>query len=340
MLRTDLDALPVSEQTGLAYASKQTVVAAGGSTTGVMHACGHDIHMTSLLGTAKFLAEHKDLWHGTLVIIGQPAEERGSGAKAMLDAGLFTKFPRPDFALALHCESATPTGKVAVSAGYSLANVDSVDIEVKGRGGHGAAPNTTVDPIVQAAELVLSLQTIVSREMNPIEPAVVTVGAIHGGSKHNIIGDSCKLQITVRSYKPDVREKVLASIKRRTLAIAKAYDAPEPVITVSESVPALENDAQLTERVRQSFLSAIGTENVLPMEPVMGGEDFSQYGLAGVPIVMYRLGVVSPQRLERYKQLGQIPPSLHSPFFYPEPKESLETGITTMVSASIDLMQK
>ncbi len=340
MLRTDLDALPVSEQTGLAYASKQTVVAAGGSTTGVMHACGHDIHMTSLLGTAKFLAEHKDLWHGTLVIIGQPAEERGSGAKAMLDAGLFTKFPRPDFALALHCESATPTGKVAVSAGYSLANVDSVDIEVKGRGGHGAAPNTTVDPIVQAAELVLSLQTIVSREMNPIEPAVVTVGAIHGGSKHNIIGDSCKLQITVRSYKPDVREKVLASIKRRTLAIAKAYDAPEPVISVSESVPALENDAQLTERVRQSFLSAIGTENVLPMEPVMGGEDFSQYGLAGVPIVMYRLGVVSPQRLERYKQLGQIPPSLHSPFFYPEPKESLETGITTMVSASIDLMQK
>jgi amidohydrolase len=339
LLRTDLDALPVSEQTGLPYASKQTVVAAGGSTTGVMHACGHDIHMTSLLGTAKFLAEHKDLWHGTLVIIGQPAEERGSGAEAMLAAGLFTKFPKPDFALALHCESFTPTGKVALSPGYSLANVDTVDIEVKGRGGHGAAPDTTIDPIVQAAELVMSLQTIVSREMKPIEPAVVTVGSIHGGSKHNIIGDSCKLQLTVRSYKPEVREKVLGSIKRRAMAIAKAYDAPDPIITVSESVPALENDANLTERVRQSFQSAIGTENVLPMEPVMGGEDFSQYGLAGVPIVMYRLGVVSPERLERFKQLGQNPPSLHSPFFYPDPKESLETGIKTMVSATVDLMQ-
>ena len=340
MLRTDLDGLPVSEQTGLPYASKQTVVAAGGSTSGVMHACGHDIHMTNLLGTARFLAEHRDLWKGTLVIIGQPAEERGSGAKAMLDAGLFKKFPRPDFALALHCESSTPTGKVAVSPGYSLANVDSVDIEVKGRGGHGAAPETTVDPIVQAAELVLSLQTIVSREIKPIEPAVITVGAIHGGTKHNIIGDNCKLQVTVRSYKPDVREKMLAAIKRRALAIAQAYDAPEPTITVSEGTPALENDAPLTERVRQSFYSAIGTENVLPMQPVMGGEDFSQYGLAGVPIVMYRLGVVSPERLARFEQLGQEPPSLHSPFFYPDPQDALATGITTMVSASVDLLQK
>lgn len=340
MLRTDLDGLPVSEQTGLPYASKQTVLAAGGSSSGVMHACGHDIHMTNLLGVARFLAEHRDLWSGTLVIIGQPAEERGSGAKAMLDDGLFTKFPRPDFALALHCESSTPTGKVAVSPGYSLANVDSVDIEVKGRGGHGAAPETTVDPIVQAAELVLSLQTIVSREIKPIEPAVITVGAIHGGTKHNIIGDSCKLQITVRSYKPDVREKMLASIKRRALAVAQAYDAPEPTITVSEGTPALENDGPLTERVRQSFHSALGTENVLPMEPVMGGEDFSQYGLAGVPIVMYRLGVVSPERLDRFAKLGQEPPSLHSPFFYPDPQESLATGITTMVSAAVDLLQK
>ncbi len=339
MLRTDLDGLPVSEQTGLPYASKQTVIAAGGSTSGVMHACGHDIHMTNLLGSAQFLAEHRDLWQGTLIIIGQPAEERGSGAKAMLDDGLFTKFPRPDFALALHCESSTPTGKVAVSPGYSLANVDSVDIEVKGRGGHGAAPETTVDPIVQAAELVLSLQTIVSREIKPIEPAVITVGAIHGGTKHNIIGDNCKLQLTVRSYKPEVREKILASIRRRATAIAKAYDAQEPIITVSEGTPALENDGPLTERVRQSFHSALGTENVLPMEPVMGGEDFSQFGLAGVPIVMYRLGVVSPERLKRFEQLGQVPPSLHSPFFYPDPRESLETGITTMVSASVDLLQ-
>lgn len=339
MLRTDLDALPVTEQTGLPFASKQTVVAAGGSTSGVMHACGHDIHMTNLLGTAQYLATHRDQWKGTLMIIGQPAEERGSGAKAMLAAGLFTKFPKPDFALALHCESTTPTGKVAVSAGYSLANVDSVDIEVRGRGGHGAEPSTTVDPIVQAAELVMSLQTVVSREVKPIEPAVVTVGSIHGGSKHNIIGDKCALQITVRSYKPDVREKMLAAIKRKALAIAKAYDAPEPVITVSEGVPALQNDSAMTDRVRQSFQIALGTENVLPMEPVMGGEDFSQFGLAGVPIVMYRLGVVSPERLARFEQLGQNPPSLHSPSFYPDAQPALETGIVTMVSATLDLMR-
>ncbi len=340
MLRTDLDALPVSEQTGLDYASKQTVVAAGGSTSGVMHACGHDIHMTSLLGTAKYLASHPDQWQGTLMLIGQPAEERGSGAKAMLEDGLFTRFPKPNFALALHCESETPTGKIAVSPGFSLANVDSVDIEVKGRGGHGAAPDTTVDPIVQAAELILSLQTIVSREIKPIESAVITVGAIHGGTKHNIIGDSCQLQVTVRSYKPDVREKLLSSIKRRALAIAQAYNAPEPVIKISEGVPALENDAPLTERVRQSFQATLGTENVLPMEPVMGGEDFSQYGLAGVPIVMYRLGVIDPDRLERFKQLGQNPPSLHSPFFYPDAAETLPTGILSMVGATLDLMPR
>ncbi len=339
MLRTDLDALPVSEQTGLAYASKQTVLAAGGTTSGVMHACGHDIHMTNLLGTAKYLATHREQWQGTLMLIGQPAEERGSGAKAMLDDGLFVRFPKPDFALALHCESETPTGKIAVSPGFSLANVDSVDIEVKGRGGHGAAPDTTIDPIVQAAELVMSLQTIVAREIKPIDSAVITVGAIHGGTKHNIIGDSCQLQLTVRSYKSQVREKLLASIKRRALAIAQAYNAPEPVITVSEGTPALENDATLTARVRLAFQSALGTENVLPMEPVMGGEDFSQYGLAGVPIVMYRLGVVDPARLERIKQLGQTPPSLHSPFFYPDAAEALQTGILSMVSATLDLMQ-
>jgi amidohydrolase len=339
MLRTDLDALPVTEQTGLPFASKQTVVAAGGSTSGVMHACGHDIHMTNLLGVAQYMAAYQQKWKGTLVIIGQPAEERGSGAKAMLDEGLFKRFPRPDFALALHCESTTPTGKIAVSPGYSLANVDSVDIEVKGKGGHGAEPSTTVDPIVQAAELILSLQTIVSREIKPIEPAVITVGSIHGGSKHNIIGDKCMLQLTVRSYKPDVREKMLAAIKRKALAVAKAYDAPEPTITVFESVPALQNDAAMTERVRKSFQMALGTENVLAMEPVMGGEDFSQFGLAGVPIVMYRLGVISPERLTRFQQLNQNPPSLHSPAFYPDAREALETGIVSMTSATLDLLR-
>ncbi len=338
MLRTDLDALPVSEQTGLPFASKQTVLTDSGTSSGVMHACGHDMHMSSVIGAARYLAAHKQDWRGTLMLIGQPAEERGSGAKAMLEDGLFTRFAKPDYAVALHCESNTPTGKVAVRAGYSLANVDSVDIEIKGRGGHGAAPDTTVDPIVQAAELVLSLQTIVSREMKPIEPAVVTVGSIHGGTKHNIIGDNCHLQITVRSYTPAVREKLLGSIRRRAKAIAQAYGAPEPIISVSEGTPALENHKDLTERVTKTFQNAIGSENVLDMEPVMGGEDFSQYGLAGVPIVMYRLGVVSQQRLDRFKELGQVPPSLHSPFFYPDADEALATGVKTFVAVTLDLL--
>ena len=338
LLRTDLDALPVTESTGLPYASKQTVVSDSGATSGVMHACGHDIHMANLIGVARFMASHRDLWSGTLMLIGQPAEERGAGARAMLDDGLFVKFPKPSFALALHCESSTPTGKVALSPGYSMANVDSVDIVVQGRGGHGSAPETTIDPIVQAAELVMALQTIVSREVKPSEPAVVTVGAIHGGTKHNIIGDTCHLQLTVRSYSDDVRRQVLSAIKRKSLAVAKSYNAPEPEITLSEGTPALRNDDTLTAQVTDSFRLALGSENVLPMDPVMGGEDFSQYGLAGVPIVMYRLGVVSQQRLDEYQQAGRNPPSLHSPTFYPDASEALEVGIKSMVSATLDLM--
>jgi hippurate hydrolase len=338
MLRTDLDALPVTEQTGLPFASKQTVTTEAGTSSGVMHACGHDIHMCSLIGAARYLASHRQQWHGTLMLIGQPAEERGAGAKAMIKDGLFTRFARPDFAVALHVESATPTGKVALRSGYSLANVDSVDIHLVGRGGHGAAPDTTIDPIVQAAELVMSLQTIVSREIKPIEPAVVTVGAIHGGTKHNIIGDACDLQLTVRSYTAEVREKILASIKRRAKAIAEAYGAPEPTVSVSEGTPALENNRELTERLTDVFKKTIGEENVLDMEPVMGGEDFSQYGLAGVPIVMYRLGAVSQKRLDRYRELGETPPSLHSPFFYPDADEALPTGVTTLVAATLDLL--
>ena len=338
MLRTDLDALPVTEATGLPYASTQTVVTESGTPSGVTHACGHDIHMTNLIGVARYFAEHRSAWQGTLMLIGQPAEERGAGAKAMLDDGLFTRFGKPDYALALHCESETPTGKVALSPGYSLANVDSVDITVKGRGGHGSAPETTIDPIAQAAELVVSLQTIVSREVKPGAPAVVTVGSIHGGTKHNIIGDSCQLQLTVRSYTPEIRKQLLSAIKRKALAVAQAYGAPEPDITTSEGTPALENDAELTPHVTDSLRLALGSENVLPMPPVMGGEDFSQYGLAGVPIVMYRLGVIAPERLARFSELGQQPPSLHSPTFYPDAREALATGLLSMISATTDLL--
>ncbi len=338
MLRTDLDALPVTEATMLPFASKAQTKTEDGATSGVMHACGHDLHMTIVTGSAQYLAEHRQAWKGTLLLIGQPAEERGSGALAMLKDGLFTRFPKPDFAVALHVESSTPAGSIAVRGGYMLANVDNVDIEVIGRGGHGASPESTIDPIVQAAELVMSLQTIVSREIKPIEPAVITVGSMHGGTKHNIIGDRCHLQLTVRSYSPKVREALLNAIRRRANGIATTYGAPEPKIRVSEGTPALENNQPLADRLTKTFKSVLGEERVLAAEQAMGGEDFSQYGLAGVPILMYRLGVIAPHRLEHFRKLDQTPPSLHSAAFFPDLDGSLETGIISLSAAAIDLM--
>ncbi len=339
MLRTDLDALPVTEQTGLVYASKVTVQNSDGRETGVMHACGHDVHITNLIGVARYLAANKDRWQGTVMLIGQPAEERGAGARAMLDDGLFERFPKPDFAVALHVDSTLATGRVGYRAGYALANVDSVDITVRGKGGHGAYPHTTVDPIVQAAQLVLSLQTIVSREVKPIEPAVVTVGSIHGGTKHNIIGDTCHLQLTVRSYSDEVRKQLLDAIVRKTKAVASGADAPEPVVEISEGTPSLNNSEELAARLAPVFRRLLGDENVVQSEPSMGGEDFSHYGRAGVPILMYRLGAVDQKRLDRYKQLDQPPPSLHSPIFYPDVDEALITGVTTMSGAVLELLK-
>lgn len=340
MLRTDLDALPVTEQTGLAIASTAKVTTPEGGTSGVMHACGHDVHMTNLVAVGRFLAEHRERWSGTLMLIGQPAEERGAGAAAMLKDGLFERFPKPDYALALHVDTKLAAGKVAVAGGFVLANVDSVDITCHGRGGHGSAPHTTVDPIVQAAALVMNLQTVVSREVDPQKPAVVTVGSIHGGTKHNIIGDKCALQLTVRTYDDDVREKIRASIERIARATAAAYGAPEPDISFSEGTPALENDSELADRMRSVFTEAIGAERVETAEPSMGGEDFSRYGRAGVPIVMYRLGAIDQRRLDRFEQLGTGPPSLHSPTFYPDVEPALETGFRTMVAAVLDLMPR
>jgi hippurate hydrolase len=340
MLRTDLDALPVTEQTDLVYASKVRVRDDAGDDVGVMHACGHDVHITNLIATARYLAENKDVWSGTLMVIGQPAEERGAGAQAMLKDGLFEKFPKPDFAVALHVDATLATGKVGVRPGYAMANVDSVDITVHGKGGHGAYPHTTVDPIVQAAQLVLALQTVVSRETDPLEPAVITVGSIHGGTKHNIIGDRCHLQITVRSYTEEVRRRLLEGIERRAKAVAIGAGAPEPVVKVSEGTPSLKNDEELTARLAQVFSRTLGKENVVTSEMTMGGEDFSEYGLAGVPIVMYRLGAVDGARLARFKELGQEPPSLHSPVFYPDVEEALATGVRTMTAAALDLLSK
>lgn len=337
MLRTDLDALPVTEETQLRYASKVKVENETGLEVGVMHACGHDVHMTNLLGVTRFLAEHRDLWSGTLMVIGQPAEERGAGARAMLDDGLFERFPKPDFALALHVDAALAAGRVAVRPGYTLANVDSVDITMLGKGGHGAEPDNAIDPVVQAAELVMSLQTIVSREVKPTEPAVVTVGSIHGGTKHNIIGDRCHLQLTVRSYSDEVRQHVLAAIHRKAKAVAAGARAPEPEFQVSEGTPALYNDDELAARMRQVFQEVLGEEQVVEADQVMGGEDFSQYGKAGVPILMYRLGTVETSRLERMKKFGAVP-GLHSALFYPDFEKCISAGVVSMAHGVMDLM--
>ncbi|MBP1624751.1 MAG: N-acetyldiaminopimelate deacetylase [Acidobacteria bacterium] len=340
MLRTDMDALPVTEKTGLAYASKIVAKMGTGEEVGVMHACGHDLHMTNLVGAARYLAANKQGWRGTLMVIGQPAEERGEGAKAMLDDGLFTRFPKPDFALALHVDAKLAAGRVGYCPGFSFANVDTVDITMHGKGGHGAAPQMTIDPVVQASELVMALQTIVSREIKPGEPAVVTVGSIHGGSQHNIISDSCHLQLTVRSYSEEVRAHLLEAIKRKANSIAAGARAKEPTVVVSVGLPSLWNDEKLTGLAVQVFKRALGNGNVLLDDPWMGGEDFSRYGRAGVPIFMYMLGTTDPKRLESLEKQGQTPHPVHSSYYYPDVDEALVTGITTMTQAAIELLKR
>ena len=341
MLRTDLDALPVTEKTDLVYASKVQVQRKDGTTVGVMHACGHDIHMTNLIGVARYLASHKDQWSGTVMLVGQPAEELGGGAKMMLDAGLFKRFGKPDFAVALHVDSTLETGQIGLRPGYMLANVDTVNVTMRGRGGHGASPHTTIDPVVMAAHLVIDLQTLVSREMNPIEPAVITVGSIHGGTKHNIIADNCELQLTVRSYTDKVRQHLLDGIKRKAKAVAAGAGASEPTITIAEELtPAVYNDDKLVERIAPTLKKVLGEKNVLPGEPSMGGEDFSRYGLAGVPIVMFRLGSIEPKRMAGLKRGGQQPPSLHSAIFFPDAEETLSVGVTAMTAVALELLAK
>jgi hippurate hydrolase len=258
----------------------------------------------------------------------------------MIEDGLFTRFPKPDYALALHCDAELATGKVGVRGGYALANVDSCDITMIGRGGHGAAPHTTIDPVLLGAQLVVNLQSIVSREIKPTDPAVITVGSIHGGTKHNIIGNECHLQITIRSYSDSVRQHLHDAIIRKAKAVAAGAGAPEPKILFSEGTPAMFNDEKLAVRVREVFTREFGKQNVDDPEPSMGAEDFSEYGKAGVPILMFRLGTVDPQRLARIKQLGQQPPSLHSPLYYPDAEETLLTGLHATVAATLELLKK
>ena len=339
MLRTDMDALPVEEKTGLPYASKVTVKGPAGTMVPVMHACGHDIHMTSLVGAATMLAKMKDRWQGTLVLIGQPAEETVDGAKGMLRAGLYTKFPKPNFVVALHDSAELPAGTVGYASGFVYANVDSVNITIFGKGGHGAYPHKTIDPVVIAARTVLALQTLVSRENNPIDPAVVTVGSIHGGTKNNIIPDEVKLQLTVRSYKDEVRKRLLASIARVVKAEAAAANAPkEPSIVFFEPTDATYNDPALTQRVAGVLSKALGSSNVTQVPPTMGAEDFSEYGKAGVPAMMFALGAVEPQKYEKARASGAALPSLHSSEFAPDRERTIRTGVASLTAVTVDLL--
>jgi hippurate hydrolase len=340
-IREDMDALPVPERTGLAFASHVTATDDSGEKVPVMHACGHDVHMTSLVGAATLLARWKDRWRGTLVLVSQPAEEKGSGALTMIRDGLFTRFPRPDFAIGLHDDAKQPAGKISWVAGYAGANVDSVDVTIFGHGGHGAYPQTTVDPVVIAAETVVALQTLVSRENNPFDPAVITVGSIHAGTKHNIIPDEAKLQLTVRSYKEDVRKKLLAGIERIAKAEAEAAGAPRPPrVEVTEGTPALYNDPALTQRIVGVFERTFGKENVVPDTPVMGGEDFSEFGRAGIPVLQYNLGAVEPEKWAAAQKTRAPLPSLHSSEWAPNRPITLRWGVASLTVAAMELLGK
>ncbi|HEA14992.1 MAG TPA: amidohydrolase [Pseudoalteromonas prydzensis] len=347
MIRTDTDGLPIIEQTGKPYASKVTVTNDEGATVGVMHGCGHDIHMSSFIGTAQQLVMHQDAWQGTLMMVAQPAEEVGGGAKAMLKEGLFSKYPTPDHVIALHVSASVPAGKVSMKNEYTMASVDSVDITVKGKGGHGAYPHTTIDPVVIASRIVLALQTITSRELSPLEPSVITVGSIHGGSKHNVISDQVKLQLTLRSYNPAVRLQQIAAIKRisKGIAISAGLDeslTPEVYVHEDESIPSTYNNPAQTNIVRSAISAAIGESNVLETEAVMAGEDFGLYGRTdkNIPITLFWLGGVEQTQYAAAQKSGDTLPSLHSSKFAPDYKVALPTGIKAMSNAAVALFNQ
>lgn len=347
LLRADMDGLPVTEQTGLPFASKVRVTTAAGVETGVMHACGHDTHMTTWLGTARRLAEIKDQWSGTLVMILQPGEEIGAGAKAMLDDGLYTRFPKPTHAIAFHDAAALPAGVIGYSKGYALANVDSVDIHVKGVGGHGAYPQTTKDPIVLAARIVGALQTLVSRENDPQSPAVVTVGSFHAGAKHNIISDGAKLQLTVRSYTDETRKLLLDGIRRIARGEAIAAGMPEdkmPEVTIRESeyTPATFNTDKITASTAALFTERFGADRVVATPAVMGGEDFSRYWLADKSIesLIFWVGGAPKDKWDAAGGDAAKLPSLHSPFWAPDAEAVISTATEAMTAAALDVLKK
>ncbi|HEV3242910.1 MAG TPA: amidohydrolase [Chthoniobacterales bacterium] len=347
LVRTDMDALPVEEDTGLPYASKVTTKNDDGREVHVMHACGHDAHMSAFIGTARALQRLKDRWSGTIMFVGQPAEEAVGGARAMLKAGLYNRFGKPDFALGFHDKADLQTGHLAVTPGYTYANVDSVDVTVRGIGGHGAYPHKTKDPIVLAAEMINAWQTIASRENNPLDPIVVTVGSIHGGTKHNIIPDEVKMQLTVRTYKSDVRDRALKAIDEIAKGIASAGGVPAdrvPLVNVlkDQFTPATYNNPDLTKRLVAVWKNVLGADNVEIVDPTMGGEDFSEYSLPdhSIPAVDFHIGAVDPEKIAQFKKEGKELPTLHSSKFAPVPEPTIRIGVIGMTSAVLELMKK
>ncbi|MFT5451230.1 MAG: amidohydrolase [Enterobacterales bacterium] len=346
MLRADTDALPVLENTGVSYMSTATMVNAEGVSIPMMHACGHDMHMTVLLGTAKQMVKYKDDWQGTLMLIAQPAEEISYGAKQMLAEGLFEKFPVPDYNIAMHVSAALPAGKVGYVKGYAMANVDSVDVFVKGIGGHGAYPHKTKDPVMMAAEIIVKLQTVVSREISPLESAVITVGSIHGGTTHNVISNGVKLQLTVRSYSDITRDYLLKRIKEISHGVAKTAgmtdDLLPEVIIKDEYTPSVYNQPEFTQRVVNNIEQVIGKNNVVVTLPVMAGEDFARYGRTKekIPSTLLWLGAVNADKYKDAIDNDKALPSLHSDKFAPDAEPTILTGVSSMTANAIKLMQK
>ena len=341
MLRTELDALPVAEKTGAPFASTVTTKNAAGQLVPVMHACGHDLHMAAWTGTAAWMAGHRQLWKGTLMLVGQPAEETVSGAAAMLKDGLFTRFPKPDFVLGLHDDDTLPAGTIGYHAGFFRASMAAPVITIVGRGGHGAVPQNTVDPIVIAARTIMSLQTIVARENNPLEPLVVTVGSIHGGAQGNIIPDQVRMELSVRTFSEDVRKRALASIERIAKAEALAAGAPrEPTIEFANAgIGPVFNDPAVTGRLATALRSAMGAERVVEMPAKMTSEDFAEYGRAGVPAVLLHIGAVAPARLEEARRTGNPVPAPHSPEWLPALEPTLKGAIQAETAALVELLR-
>ena len=344
LVRTDLDALPVTEDTKLPYASKVRAKNPAGQDVGVMHACGHDIHITTMIGVARNMAALKSQWHGTLMLIGQPSEETIDGAKAMLADHLYERFGKPDLAIALH-DANFAAGKVSVVSGPALASSTSIDVVMRGVGSHGAAPEAGKDPIVMASEFVVALQTIVSRSVPPSQPAVVTVGDIHGGTKRNIIPDEVKMELTTRCYSEEVRQMIIDGVKRTAKGVAIAAGVPAdrmPVVTVlnDESTPATINDPALAARLQRIFVEKLGADNVIERKAIMGSEDFGIFSLDHkIPAVIFWLGAYDPAKVAESERTGVALPSPHSPFFAPLPEPALRTGITAMTDAAVALLQ-